>query len=93
MQLTEAECAALAIMIGLKSFARAEAFEREGLGAYSADCALIAGLVSKRLVKVNRAGAIAVEREFALATLATHTRPTAYRLGMINAHGYFAKVA
>lgn len=59
-EVTPEERKVLAIVGGIKGGARRPYFEVAGLGEYSASNPLIAGLASRGLLKVNRAGAIKI---------------------------------
>lgn len=62
-ELAEGSALALVVIASLKSGARAESFARSGLGPYSATNPNVAILVERKLVTVNKAGAIAITTE------------------------------
>lgn len=61
--LTADEKAALNVIGGMKGGYRADEFTRRNLGEYGADNPLVKSLADKRLVTINRAGAIAITIE------------------------------
>lgn len=61
--LPESSGLALAVIAGIKGGARGDYFDRLGLGAYGAANPAVAVLVARKLVSVNKAGAIAITTE------------------------------
>lgn len=89
--LSEAHCATLACIIALKSFARGEQMEREGLGAYTVDNPVIQTLVSARYLTVNRAGSITPDKDKIRTELKKYPHPTQYKLLGLNSYNYFKR--
>ena len=94
MILTEEHCAALVCIIALKSFARGDQMEREGLGAYTVDNPTIKELISSGFLAVNKAGSITPDKNKIRAELLNYTHPQKYKLLGTNSHsGFFKRTA
>jgi hypothetical protein len=88
--LNENQLVALVLILGLKAFARAEYFEQNGLGQYNKENPIIASLVALRLLSVNKAGSISIDRKKADAVLLQYPTPKRYISG-VNAWMHFKR--
>lgn len=89
--LNEEQLTVLAYITGLKSFARAEYIEREGLGRYNTDNPTIQSLISQKFLTVNKAGSIMPDKEKIRETLKTYPHPQKYKMWGINSHWLFKR--
>lgn len=87
--LNEEQLTMLAYITSLKSFARAEYIEREGLGRYNTDNPLIQSLISQKYLSVNKSGAINHDRTKVRDTLKNYEHPQKYKMWGINSHWLF----
>jgi hypothetical protein len=87
--LNEEELSVLAYITSLKSFARAEYIELEGLGKYNTDNTIIQTLLKEKYLSVNKSGSIMHDRTKVRDTLKTYSHPTKYKLSGINSHWLF----
>ena len=87
--LNEEQLTVLAYITSLKSFARAEYIEREGLGRYNTDNPIIESLIKQKFLSINKTGSINHDRTKVRDTLKNYEHPQKYKLCGINSYGLF----